>query len=405
MAILTTVLLTAVTLCSDQLPLDRYQGYAPVKRRATGEFRTEQISSRWFLITPDGHPYLTIGVNHVGNALISDKAFKPPSRFFTESGGDREKAAQLLVHAVKELNFNSAGGYGPQLPELTRELPYFDTIGYPPVKNKKFLGGEKFEFDPFDPIVHAVFDEFIRDRIKQSANDPLCMGYSFIDIPVWDERRIQYFQRLPENAPGRLVYEEHSADPDRFLGVVADAFYRMMRDGIDQVAPNKMMLGEKFVTGKVPLTVVRAIKPHIDIFAIQPLGGEKKEHCIHFPRELMDSYYDILQMPILLPDYGCTFPTRQTPETHWHQLKSEQAAAASYSNYLDTVFDAPYMVGVHRCELLSWYKTVGRRHHWRQGILDPAGNPYPLKTAAVRKTNRDVLKKIYQSIPLESTCP
>jgi hypothetical protein len=352
-AIQTALLLSSATVVAEELPLDRYQGYAAVRREASGEFRTEQIDGRWFLITPDGHPYLTIGINHVGNALVPSKAFKPPSRFFTETDGDRKKAPQLLVQAVKDLNFNSAGGYGPQLPELTRELPYFDTIGYPPVTNKKSPGGEKFEFDPFDPAVRATFRAFIRGRIKKSANDPLYMGYSFIDIPVWDERRIQYFQQLPEDAPGRLVYDKYSADPDRFLGVVADAFYKMMREGIDQVAPNK----------------------------------------------------NILKMPILLPDYGCTFPTEQTPETHWHQLESEQAAADSYANYLHTTFAAPYIVGVHRCELLSWFKTVGRRHHWRQGILDPAGNPYPLKAAAVRKTNRDVLEKVYQSITPEGPRP
>jgi hypothetical protein len=62
----------------------------------------------------------------------------------------------------------------------------------------------------------------------------------------------------------------------------------MMREGIAQLAPDKMILGEKFVTGTAPLTVVTAIKPHIGVFAIQPLGGEKKSHCISFPRELMD---------------------------------------------------------------------------------------------------------------------
>ena len=42
-------------------------GYKNTKAEATGFFRVEQIDGRWWFVDPDGHLFLSMGVNGMGN--------------------------------------------------------------------------------------------------------------------------------------------------------------------------------------------------------------------------------------------------------------------------------------------------------------------------------------------------
>ena len=59
------LLATAMALAQEPsaaLPLDRFGGFRPVKLQATGFFRVQKIDKRWWLATPDGHPFFSVGV-------------------------------------------------------------------------------------------------------------------------------------------------------------------------------------------------------------------------------------------------------------------------------------------------------------------------------------------------------
>ncbi|MEM7558458.1 MAG: hypothetical protein AAF394_04990, partial [Planctomycetota bacterium] len=44
--------------------LDQYGGWTAKRFRATGFFRVEK-DQRWWLVTPDGHAFLSWGINHL----------------------------------------------------------------------------------------------------------------------------------------------------------------------------------------------------------------------------------------------------------------------------------------------------------------------------------------------------
>jgi hypothetical protein len=46
-------------------PLDSYGGAIKIKAEATGYFRLQEIKGRWFFITPEGHGFIPLGVNHL----------------------------------------------------------------------------------------------------------------------------------------------------------------------------------------------------------------------------------------------------------------------------------------------------------------------------------------------------
>ena len=43
---------------------DRFGGWTGLKFDATGFFRTEHDGRRWWLVTPEGHAFISWGVNH-----------------------------------------------------------------------------------------------------------------------------------------------------------------------------------------------------------------------------------------------------------------------------------------------------------------------------------------------------
>src|SRR5215471_12958024 len=45
--------------------LDAYYGWTGMQVAATGRFRVEQVDGVWWLVTPDGHPFFSAGVNNV----------------------------------------------------------------------------------------------------------------------------------------------------------------------------------------------------------------------------------------------------------------------------------------------------------------------------------------------------
>ena len=48
----------------DSADLDRFGGWKAKSFEATGFFRTHHDGSRWWLVTPEGHPFLSFGLNH-----------------------------------------------------------------------------------------------------------------------------------------------------------------------------------------------------------------------------------------------------------------------------------------------------------------------------------------------------
>ncbi len=53
---------------------DQYGGWTGVAGRATGSFRVEEIDGVWWFITPEGHGFFSLGVDH----LLPEGDFSPP---------------------------------------------------------------------------------------------------------------------------------------------------------------------------------------------------------------------------------------------------------------------------------------------------------------------------------------
>jgi len=186
--------------------------------RATGFFRTEQRNGRWWLVTPEGNAFFSIGMDvtaPAGETYVDGREFMfrdlpaPngelaahwsehddrgglwPRRdrmfdhghafnFYTANlqrkfGPDwrarwREEAARRL----EAWGFNTIGNWGETELWAMHSLPYTVPLW---LEGEFWWGGIP---DPFDPRFAAAADEMARDAAARFGGDPWLVGY-FVD--------------------------------------------------------------------------------------------------------------------------------------------------------------------------------------------------------------------------------
>jgi len=198
---------------------DRFGGLLEIVGfRPTGFFRTERRDGRWWLVTPEGHAFFSIGMDVValvGATYVDGREFMfrdlptphgelaghwserddrnglwpEPGRLFNHGrafnfytanlerkfGPDwHERWREETVRRLQAWGFNTIGNWGePDLWEMHR-LPYTVPLW---LEGKFWWGGIP---DPFDPKFVTAADKVARNAAAQFARDPWLVGY-FVD--------------------------------------------------------------------------------------------------------------------------------------------------------------------------------------------------------------------------------
>jgi hypothetical protein len=186
--------------------------------RATGFFRTEQRDGRWWLVTPDGNGFFSIGMDVIalaGETYVTGREFMfrdlpasdgelaahwsehddrgglwpQPERafdhgrafnFYTANlerkfGADwRKRWREETAQRLEAWGFNTIGNWSePDLSAMHR-LPYTVPLW---LEGEFWWGGIP---DPFNPRFAAAADEMARNAAARFAGDPWLVGY-FVD--------------------------------------------------------------------------------------------------------------------------------------------------------------------------------------------------------------------------------
>jgi agarase len=205
-----------------------------------GFFRVEQRDGRWWLIDPDGQPFLSKGVCHITFAgdAIQNTGRSPYREAVTAKYGGPEKWREAAAGRLLEWGFNSLGAWSDeQLSTLVVEgrrlanAPIVDFgEGFVEFSGKGAQAWLQGIFpDVFDPRFAAFCQRRARERCAPRKNDRTILGW-FTDNelrwgPDWrgNDELLTMFLNLPAGAPGRkaaiqLLREQHS-DVARFNAV------------------------------------------------------------------------------------------------------------------------------------------------------------------------------------------
>lgn len=230
---------------------DSYGGWtAGPQLEATGWFRAEQVNGKWWLVTPEGHLFLSMGVNcvHHGDATFIDgrpdwfewrpESGGPFTEFLYKVGGTHSMADPIQGHGIAA-NFygvNLKRKYGEEWMDARRETAYqrlaawgFNTIGnwsaydvliQSPMpftiaggsaRPRAIEGSQGYwgkMTDVFDPAFGPETEKSIESLTEPFRNNPRVLGY-FIDNEMsWSNIPASALASPPDQPARRAFIED-----------------------------------------------------------------------------------------------------------------------------------------------------------------------------------------------------
>lgn len=352
---------------------DSFGGNMSLQGEATGFFHLEEIDGRHFLITPEGHGYRALGINHFHMMTSKDH------------GG--------AIAQIREWGFNAGCYQGPKW--IWNRYPY--TKGINLVPTSPYRPDSEFGFrDVFDPAFLATLEESIRTVVEPQAENRFLIGYFWTDIGVWEKDRkgeswIGFYKSLPADAPGGKVWrewkEKHpAADENDFLAVIASQLFSNAHAMIRKYDMNHLIFGDRWHEIDMPDHVVRESLPYVDAMAIQPTSKE-------FNHAFFERVYETFGKPIYIADHVSSFATEEHPVTMGQKAKSPEEYVGYYERYVTTAMSQPYLVGFNKCQYQDQVSSDGML---KQGLLRRDGKPYST-VDGIGAANRKALEFAYAS--------
>jgi hypothetical protein len=424
-------LLFAITTV-EAVDTDRFGGFKGVTREASGYFRVEQINGRWFFITPEGHPYIALGGNHIGSFLKKQAA---ESGLLARHGDDVERAADALLADLRTLGLNAGDAYQPE-PRFAEKLPWIKPFTYLPAPKKGWP-------DVFDETEMREMHDHVKKQCSGIAAQPWVIGVAGPDLPTWDSGFVHQYRLNPVGSPGRQGYlaflkERHSgditsvnaaygtrfatwealekkprldlkiendtarADDEAFLTLIASRHFAAVRSACKAGAPNHLYLGERTQLRVIPEGVLREMGRHIDVFCTQSLIRLPKNppEWQVFQREHYEREFALVGKPMIIVDWAAPFAPGPEPlTTEYGTLKPEAEAAREAGQFVRDAFEPPFMVGLFICQVLGshandkWFGPEARRTYLRDD-----GSPFPDRAREIADANHAVLARLFEMV-------
>jgi hypothetical protein len=389
------MLLEPTASAQTTLEYDPSGGPVSLKGEKTGWFHLEEILGRWYFVTPEGHAFFSLGATHAVECIRQDEL----NLFQTKYGKSEARLAEFFLARFKDWGYNSSG-YGP-LPTMEKRIPYVATIWTEGPRS--FSVGDKSRYtDIFDPAVQGRLRKRVRDATAGHVANRYCLGYVFIDLPVWhpQPRRgasyCDFLRALDAGAPGRKAYDDFvnrrreegkSADDEVFLNRIADVYYTCAVGELRQADPHHLVLGDRLMALPewTPDSILVTAAKHVDVISLQPMGTRT------MLRDYIDRVHRLTGKPVLLADVNTMTrrPARDEVDTTEHE---RSAGEHTLAYYLDAAAST-YCVGIHRCTVRD-YQPWNPQYH-RRGLLRADDTPYPILVDYTRRTNEEVYDLVY----------
>ena len=234
---------------------DRFGGWMTSNLGATGFFRTAKVDGRWWIVTPDGHPFISKAVT-----TLSVKSSRNQNETMLSKYGSSEAWLEAEVAYLHDNGFNSVGAWSDTrlIHDTGTHFPYcviisplkkFEAARYPEVNSAK---------------VALVFDKELENAVAEAMkeaerykDDPWCIGY-FIDNEIpWRNSLLEYYlNELDKRDPNHIAAVKWmkknkvrticASDREKFAAYVFGHYQEMVVRNLRRHDPNHMYLGCRF---------------------------------------------------------------------------------------------------------------------------------------------------------------
>lgn len=341
-------------------------------------------NGRQHLITPDGKPFLILGLSHASGAWQG------------KVGPAKQQALEHLRADLREMKFNAVG----YVPEVIGEFHYIHNADRLPGSPGTVTGQRRRHLyeDVFDPAFHTRLRKHIQGIASKTAKDARCIGYWWTDIPVWNPGQqrqkfglsyVEFIRSLPEGTPGRVRYESWkkknaTAKDDAFHIIIARELYRVTAAAYREFAPGKLLFSERYNTiPGAPLEIIAEAGKVVDVISFQPYEKTLKG-------DILDQVHAMTGKPIILSDWSLSFPVEGHDNTMWPQFPTPAEAATAYEAYLASAFAKPYIVGYYKCQYRDAILPSGQL---KQGLRTVSGELRKDWAQSLRQIHTRLLEK------------
>ena len=269
------------------------------QREAEGFFSLGKRKNHWWLITPDGKPFFTMGLNHIDPASLR---YPENIDIWREKyGGSTVRwIKESVAPNLKEWGFNSVGWVQEVTVRKWRHSRPFTNDEYqaldmPYCHLLPFMESHQWE----KHTVHFDFrsedwaewcDYIARSHCAELSDDPNLIGYFYSDCPCWIHERPDNAWRGPIFDPDRLKTEAGRKE----LTELAAIYYKTTHDAIRRYDPHHLLLGDRYeANAPIAMEVINAAKPYVDVLSFQDFRDPVKH---------LDEWHQKTGMPVLLAD-------------------------------------------------------------------------------------------------------
>ena len=341
-----------------------------------GFFTLGRRDDHWWLITPAGRPFFSLGLNHIDPASL-----RYPENIHIwrgKYGGSTTRWIQESVAPnLKKWGFNTVGWVQEVTVRKWRHSRPFTNDEYraldmPFCHLLPFTESHQWEqhtrhFDFQGSQWKEWVDYVARSHCAELSEDRNLVGYFYSDCPTWIHERAENAWRGPIFDPERLETESGR----RELAELARAYYRTTHDAIRRYDPHHLILGDRYeANAAIAQEVVEAAAPFVDVLSFQDFRD---------PVAHLDEWHEKTGKPVLLAD-AAGLRLRAPPggfipnDGEW------------YAEVLANLFNNPGCIGFHLCG--AYQRNKARR----RGLLDefekPDGENVELISAANRRVSR-----------------
>ena len=379
--------------------IDSYGGSEKWQFQATGYFRVEHTSDRWWLVDPDGNGFITVGLNHADETNLK---YPHNLDIWKKKYGSREKwIREGLVKDLKDWGFNTIGWTGEYISgdwgvaldwfgdpiDLGHSAAWstgdFEVANMPYCLQIRAAEIEDWNGQPSFPDVYSEeFDTYCeylaRSFCFDHAESRNLIGYFLVDIPAWlphaSGEDFPQLKGLDEAARNEKLYE------------VASKYYETITKHIRNYDPNHLILGDRYNGDKgIPGPVLDAMQPFVDVLSVQYFGNGGPEGHQQMKEDLA-RWHAQTGKPVINADIGNWTPTILNPN-RVSDVESQGDRAQDYVDAIGSLIQEPWFLGWHWC---AYVENTARG--W--GIKDPWDEPYRDFIDPVKEFNKDIYEKV-----------
>ncbi|MEM7511214.1 MAG: agarase [Bacteroidota bacterium] len=351
-------------------------------RTSTNFFKVSEENGHWWLITPEGKPFFSIGINHIDPASL-----RYPENIHIWREKYQGRTTKWLQESVsknlKEWGFNTVGWEQEVTVRRWRHsrsftLEEYQALNMPYCHMLPFTESHQWEqhtrhFDFFSSEWEEWCDYVARSHCAEMSEDPNLIGYFYSDCPTWVHDRPTNQWRGPIFDPERLKTEEGKKE----LFQLAKRYYQTTHDAIRRYDKNHLILGDRYEANEpVAMEVVEAALPYVDILSFQDFRD---------PVNHLQDWHQKTGKPVLLADAA---------RIKWQTVPGEFTYNNGnwYTEVLSQLIENPGCIGFHLCG--AYQRNKARRY----GLLDEYENPDEENVALIQEANFTIQKRMKEMI-------